>query len=302
MVFGGSGAMLDFVTQIFSKMFAIYSQQIPIIVALAILFSVLTVFESQTSSKGKVWWRNPGLPTDMCYALTNSLIVPYLKYPLLIVIVLAMSGSMSPDQIADYFNNGRGPLSELSFWWQAAIYLLLSDFLLYWIHRGFHTVSMWRFHAIHHSATEVDWTTTYRFHPVNLMLQPALVGIVMIALGVSPKVMAFFLPWDILSAAFVHANVNWSFGPLKYIIATPVFHRWHHGPINDGGSSNFAPTFSFFDLMFGTFHMPEGRLPQDFGLDDHHFPQTYVGQLVYPFAKQTDVAPEASVEAGAQAT
>ena len=46
---------------------------------------------------------------------------------------------------------------------------------------------MWRYHAIHHSAEEVDWTTSYRFHPVNLMLQPALVTVIMLTLGISPE-------------------------------------------------------------------------------------------------------------------
>jgi sterol desaturase/sphingolipid hydroxylase (fatty acid hydroxylase superfamily) len=283
--------MIDLATNVFSKMLSIYSEQIPILIGLAILFTVLTVFESQTSSPGKVWWRNPGMPTDICYALLHSVLMPYFKLPAFLVIVLLLSGSMSPEQIDAFFKNGNGPLSSLSFFWQSAIYLLLTDFLLYWIHRGFHGAMMWRFHAIHHSAEQVDWTTSYRFHPVNLMLQPALVAMIMIALGISPQVMAFFIAWDILSAAFVHANVNWTFGPLKYVIATPVFHRWHHGPANEGGSSNFAPTFAFWDVMFGTFYMPEGRLPQTFGVDDLHFPQTYLSQLTYPFRQKPAEAP-----------
>ena len=145
---------------------------------------------------------------------------------------------------------------------------------------------MWRFHAIHHSATEVDWTTTYRFHPINLMLQPALVSMIMMTAGISPAVMIFFVPFDIVTAAWVHSNLNWTLGPLKYLIAGPVFHRWHHGPANDGGSSNFSPTFAVWDWLFGTFHMPEGRLPQTFGVDDHHFPEGYFAQLAYPFKKQ----------------
>jgi sterol desaturase/sphingolipid hydroxylase (fatty acid hydroxylase superfamily) len=292
--------MLEMITLVFSKMFAIYSTQIPIIIGLAVLFTVLTVFESQAASPGKVWWRNPGMPTDICYALVHALLTPYFKIPAFLVITLLLSGSMTPNEIEDYFTNGRGPLSGLSFFWQSVVYLLLTDFLLYWIHRGFHGAMMWRFHAIHHSAEQVDWTTTYRFHPVNLMLQPSLVAMIMIALGISPQVMAFFIAWDILSAAFVHANVNWTFGPLKYVIATPVFHRWHHGPANDGGSSNFAPTFAFWDVMFGTFYMPEGRLPQNFGVDDLHFPQTYLSQLTYPFRQAPAESPAAPLTTSQQ--
>jgi sterol desaturase/sphingolipid hydroxylase (fatty acid hydroxylase superfamily) len=274
---------LDFISSIFSKMFAIYAQQLPIMAGLAVLFTALTVCESQTSSPGKVWWRNPGLATDISYALIHAVVGQYFKIPALIAMVLLLQGVMSPTEVGAYFENGRGPVADMPFWVQATIYVVGTDFLLYWIHRGFHGATMWRFHAIHHSATEVDWTTTYRFHPINLMLQPALVAMIMIALGVKPEVMAFFLPFDILSAAFVHANVNWTLGPLKYIIATPVFHRWHHTMPEEGGNSNFAPTLSIWDWMFGTFYMPEGKLPETFGNDDHHFPEGYFAQLGYPF-------------------
>jgi sterol desaturase/sphingolipid hydroxylase (fatty acid hydroxylase superfamily) len=289
---------MTFITDVLTRLGTIYSTAIPWMIGLAILFTILTVFESQTSSPGKVWWKNPGLPTDITYGLMNSVILPYLQYPVVIIVFLALSATTSPEDVVAFFAGKRGILGGLSFWWQALVYVLLADFLLYWIHRGFHSAQMWRYHAIHHSATQVDWTTTYRFHPVNQMLQPILVGLIITWLGVSPEVVAFFIPFDILSAAFVHANVNWSFGPLKYIIATPVFHRWHHGPVNDGGSSNFAPTFAIWDVLFGTFHMPKGRLPQEFGVDDHHFPQSYLGQMVYPFkrpaAEPTPATPAAT--------
>jgi sterol desaturase/sphingolipid hydroxylase (fatty acid hydroxylase superfamily) len=275
------------IQQIFAKLSEIYAANLPTIVGLGLLFTVLTVFESQASSPGKKWWKNPGLPTDISYALIHTVLAPYLKYPIVILVFLALSTSLSPNDIEEFFEGKSGLLRGLPFWWQALVYVLLSDFLLYWIHRGFHSAQMWRYHAIHHSAKEVDWTTSYRFHPVNLMLQPVLVSLIMVFLGVSPEVVIFFMPFDILSAAFVHANVNWTFGPLKYVIATPVFHRWHHGPEHDGGSSNFAPTFAFWDLLFGTFHMPKGRLPAEFGNDDHNFPEGYFKQLMYPFQKLT---------------
>ena len=211
---------------------------------------------------------------------------PYLVLPAVVLMHTCLTGFMSPAEVKAYFESGRGPLSGLGFWWQVPVYLLASDFLAYWIHRIFHGVVLWRFHAVHHSSLEVDWTSTYRFHPVNVMLSPCLVGVAMLSLGISPKVVAFLVPWEVLSSAFVHANLNWTFGPFKYVLSSPVFHRWHHGPANDGGSSNFAPTFAFYDWIFGTFHMPEGRLPAKFGVDDPNFPQTYLGQLVYPFKPQ----------------
>jgi sterol desaturase/sphingolipid hydroxylase (fatty acid hydroxylase superfamily) len=274
---------LEFIPMIFSKMFEIYTATISVMIFLAVVFTLLSILESEASNPSKKWWRNPGLATDISYALIHAVLGQYFRLPALIALVFLFSGFMSKEAVTDYFEHGRGPLAGLPFWGQAAIYVIGSDFLLYWIHRIFHGATMWRFHAIHHSAKEVDWTTTYRFHPVNIMLQPALVGVIMIALGIKPEVMAYFIPFDILSAAFVHANVNWTLGPFKYVLASPVFHRWHHTMPNEGGNSNFAPTFSIFDWMFGTFYMPEGKLPEAFGNDDHHFPEGYFAQFSYPF-------------------
>ncbi|MGO9172155.1 MAG: sterol desaturase family protein [Rhodomicrobium sp.] len=275
---------------ILARMGEIYSRQIPAIAGLAILFTILTVFKSQASSPGKVWWRNPGLVTDACNAVVNGVLAPYCKLAYLLVIFLLLSGTFSKSAIDDYFNNGRGPLNGLSFWWQAAIYLLLADFLAYWIHRVFHGGVFWKYHAIHHSAKQVDWTTAYRIHPVNMMAQPVLIGVAMLMLGISPEVMVLLVPWDIFSAALVHANVKWTFGPLKYILATPVFHRWHHCLPDDGGDTNFAPTFAFWDVLFGTFRMPHDRLPQAFGVEDRQYPEGYLQQLIYPFKSRKEPA------------
>jgi len=282
-------------TQLFSHILTTYYHQIPIIIGLAVLFTIIHLFESQQSSKGKAWWRNPGLFTDLSYALIHGIVGPYFKLPALIIAASILLHLSPGIDIATYFSEGRGPLSGLPFWAQVAFYVIVTDFLHYWIHRLFHSASMWRYHAIHHSATQVDWTTAYRIHPVNVMLQSSAVSVLMMSLGIAPSVMLFTLPFDVLTAAWVHSNLKWDLGPLKYVIAGPVFHRWHHGMPGDGGDKNFAPTFSLWDYMFGTFYMPKGRLPENFGTDDHHFPEGYFAQLVYPFkskpAEQTAPPP-----------
>lgn len=274
---------LDSLALILHKIFDAYAGQLPFVVGLAIAFAVLTIFKSQTSSPGKVWWRNPGLATDITYALIHGIAAPYFKLPALVIVYVILSGTvMTPQEVSEFFARGGGPLSALPFWAQVIVQIIAADFLLYWIHRIFHGNMMWRYHAIHHSAEEVDWTTTYRFHPINLMLQPALVTVIMLTAGISPAVMAFLVPFDIVSSAWVHSNLNWTLGPLKYVVATPVFHRWHHTLPNEGGNSNFAPTLSVWDWLFGTFYMPEGKLPETFGTDDP-LPEGYFRQLLYPF-------------------
>jgi sterol desaturase/sphingolipid hydroxylase (fatty acid hydroxylase superfamily) len=256
---------------------------LPSAIGFAVVFAVLTLFPSQACNPGRPWWRNPGLATDICYILLIPFAAPYMRMSLMIGGAALLSGVVTIEETADYFEHGRGPLAVLPFWVQVSIYVVASDFLLYWTHRLFHGASLWRFHVIHHSAEEVDWTTAYRFHPVNLWLGSFLVTAVMLFLGLSPTVLLFLVAFDTTTSAFVHSNLNWTLGPLKYVVATPVFHRWHHTPLDQGGNSNFGALFSLWDVLFGTFRMPEHALPAHYGIDDPQFPPGFLGQTVYPF-------------------
>lgn len=276
---------------VISKIWALYSTNIPVIVFFAVLFTVLATLEFQSSTPGKRWWKNPGLGTDVSYFVVHTAISTYFKLPAVLLIVFLASGTVSPTQIQNYFTGGRGLFSDLPFWVQVPVFMLLSDFLLYWIHRTFHGSSgLWPFHAIHHSSKELDWTSSFRFHPVNIMLQQSAVLVLMLFLGIRPEVIVFVAPFDSFLAVWQHSNSRTTLGPLKYVLATPVFHRWHHTLPEEGGSSNFAPTFAFWDWAFGTFYMPQGKLPETFGVDDPDLAEGYINQLVYPIRRWIGVS------------
>jgi len=257
--------------------------QLPWALGLSLLFTALSLFQSQACNPGRPWWKSRDLITDIQYFFMVPIIAPYARLIVMLLVVAAMHGAMTDAEISDYLANGRGPIGQLPLWAQVVFYIVATDFLLYWTHRYFHLAYLWPFHAVHHSSLDVDWTTAYRAHPVNQMLGSGLVSIIMIFLGVSPTIMIALVPFDTITAAFVHANLNWTLGPLKYVFATPVFHRWHHTAPDQGGDCNFGSTFAFWDYMFGTYYMPEGQLPQEYGVDDPLFPTTWTGQMIVPF-------------------
>jgi sterol desaturase/sphingolipid hydroxylase (fatty acid hydroxylase superfamily) len=88
----------------------------------------------------------------------------------------------------------------------------------------------------------------------------------------------------------VGAHTQWdiSFGPLSTVFVSPRFHHWHHTHSEEGGNKNFANVFSFWDRIFGTYYLPEGRSPEKFGLDIDDVPETYLGQLLYPWKRAGD--------------
>ena len=176
---------------------------------------------------------------------------------------------------------GRGWISRLPVAVQAFAVIFTVDVIQYWLHRAFHTRWLWPFHAIHHSPKDLDWTATWRIHPVNFIFYETLAGVVTLLMGCSPITLLIVYPFNFFSAALVHANLNWTFGPFRFVFASPVFHRWHHASDPAIHDKNFAPTFPFLDLMFGTFHMPKGELPGAYGADG--VPEDVLGQLAHPF-------------------
>ena len=121
---------------------------------------------------------------------------------------------------------------------------------------------------MHHSSEELEWISAARFHPVNIFLGSVIADVVLLLAGISPNVLLVLGPFTIAHSAFVHANLDWTLGPFKYVIAGPVFHRWHHTAADRGGEKNFAATFPVLDVMFGTFYMPAGEMPDNYGIAD----------------------------------
>jgi sterol desaturase/sphingolipid hydroxylase (fatty acid hydroxylase superfamily) len=255
---------------------------VPVTMALALVFSVLAHFWA--CNPGKPWWRKRELVTDICYWFFVPLFARVFRIALLVLATALLFNISDADELIAFYDEGHGPLSALPLWLQAILFLVLADFMMYWLHRMFHGGGFWKYHAIHHSSEDVDWISAARFHPVNLVLGTIGVDVVLLLAGISPTAMLWLGPFNIFHSAFVHANLNWDLGPFRYVIATPVFHRWHHTAREEGGDTNFAGTFPLWDLLFGTFRMPENRLPAEYGIADQaSFPSGIVRQWVYPF-------------------
>ena len=166
--------------------------------------------------------------TDVVYWFFVPLITRVLRIGLLVVGAAVVFNIHDADELIAFYDNGHGPLAQMPLWVQAILFLVVSDFMLYWLHRMYHSGGFWKYHAIHHSSEELDWISAARFHPVNLFLGTIAVDVMLLMAGISPNIMLWVGPFTTFHSAFVHANLNWTLGPFKYVLATPVFHRWHH--------------------------------------------------------------------------
>jgi sterol desaturase/sphingolipid hydroxylase (fatty acid hydroxylase superfamily) len=256
---------------------------LPISIALAAGFTILTFFWA--CNPGQPWWRKRDIVTDLCYWFIIPVITRLLRIGLLVAVAAVVLGITTADGLVAFYDNGHGPLAELPLVVQMVIFLIGQDIILYWTHRFFHGVRMWKYHAVHHSSEELEWISAARFHPVNLFLGSVMSDVVLLFAGISPNVFVVLGPITIAHSAFVHANLDWTLGPFKYVIAGPVFHRWHHTAPDRGGDKNFAATFPVLDLIFGTFYMPAGELPDNYGIADREFPASFHAQLAHPFTR-----------------
>jgi sterol desaturase/sphingolipid hydroxylase (fatty acid hydroxylase superfamily) len=227
-----------------------------------------------------------GMITDVCYLMIVPIASRFVQGGYIAIGIATLFHGKSNAEIYHYLVHGFGPLSQLPVWLQAAMVFIISDFILYWTHRWFHGREMWRFHAIHHSSTPVEWHSTYRFHPINIWLTFTLVDVLTLFAGFSPESVTVMGSFNLIYSAMVHANLNWTFGPFKYLFSSPVFHRWHHTSQEEGMDKNFAPTFPLLDLMFGTFYMPDGEVPKHYGVPGSNIPESFWGQMVWPFKQK----------------
>jgi sterol desaturase/sphingolipid hydroxylase (fatty acid hydroxylase superfamily) len=263
---------------------------LPWLLGMGVAFSVLS--RLSPCNQGKPWWEKRGLPTDFWYWILSPLVTRYLRIWLTVSLTVWIFHINDGIKIAEFYDHGHGPLSRLPYWVQLVGYLVATDFALYWIHRGFHRGFLWKYHAVHHASEDLEWISAARFHPVNLALGTALVDVVALFTGISPHIFVVVGPFNIITSCMVHANLSWTFGPLRYVFSSPVFHRWHHArAVCD---KNYSSTFSLWDVMFGTYHMPVGELPKDYGIDDKEMPETLVPQLLYPILQRGGTAQRAA--------
>jgi sterol desaturase/sphingolipid hydroxylase (fatty acid hydroxylase superfamily) len=142
------------------------------------------------------------------------------------------------------------------------LYLLLFDFVDYWIHRGQHGLRWWwQLHALHHSQRQMTMWTDNRNHLLDDVLRDLVFVAVGIALGVGPGQFVAIVAFTQIMESLSHANVRMAFGPvLGRVLVSPAYHRLHHriglghesaGPGSLGGH-NFAVLFPLWDHLFGT--------------------------------------------------
>ena len=143
-----------------------------------------------------------------------------------------------------------------------AIYLVVLDFVGYWIHRGQHQFNWWwGLHSLHHSQRQMTMWSDDRNHLVDDIVHDAIIVIVAQLIGVAPGQFIAVVAFTQLSESLQHANLRLSFGAIgERLWVSPRFHRLHHsiglGHESHGkstlGGHNFGVLLPWWDMLFRT--------------------------------------------------
>ncbi len=167
------------------------------------------------------------------------------------------------------------------------ISVIVLDFSIYWQHVLVHTVPFfWRFHIVHHSDLDLDVSSGFRFHPLEIVF--SMLYKIMVVLLLGPSVIGVVVFEAILNgmAQFSHSNITLPLGldrGLRYLLVTPDMHRIHHSVERDETDSNYGFNLSIWDRLFGTYNA-FGRKPQpeiDIGVPQFRKPnEVSFGKLI----------------------
>ncbi len=211
---------------------------------------------------------------DLFYLLFNGFVVRAGTTAIVGAVMVAYSATVDPAATAW--------VRSLPLWVQVIGVIVVADIGYYAAHRTFHAVPfLWKFHAVHHSIEEMDWLATHRVHPVDQIISSTVSLLPVFFLGFSGPAVALYLVIYQAQALLVHSNLRVRFGPLKWLVASPEYHHWHHANQREAHDRNFAAQLSIIDALAGTLFLPRHR-PETYGLSEP-MPALYHQQLLHPF-------------------
>ena len=245
---------------------------------LSILFSALLFIpleklypENKTQKILRNEWQ-----TDLAYFAVNYLLVS---------IILLVSLNFAPMffgwAVSDTL---QGIVQSWSFPFQFIAVVFIGDLAQYTIHRIYHHVPfLWKVHAVHHSATAMDWLASSRINFFEILITRTCIFLPLYLLGFSYEALAGYIALFHFQAVFIHANFGMNFGFLNYILTTPQYHHWHHSDKKEAKDINYAINLPVIDMIFGTFHLPKGKWPDSYGVQGNPVPKGIIRQQLYPF-------------------
>ena len=216
-----------------------------------------------------------------------------------LIVLIALSNTA-----AELFNdilNGIGlsisnfqllDINTFPYWIRLFVFFIVIDFVQWFTHTLLHKYEfLWNFHKVHHSVKQMGFAAHLRYHWMEPVLYNSMKYIPLAVIGgFTAQDVALVHFFNITIGHLNHANINWDYGWLKYILNNPKMHIWHHAkdlPLERKKGVNFGITLSIWDYLFKTNYIPHNGRDIEIGFDgDEYFPKDFIGQEIYPLNKK----------------
>src|SRR6056297_1584162 len=133
------------------------------------------------------------------------------------------------------------------------IAFLLFDWSFYWWHRVNHQFPLlWRFHNVHHVDPDLDVTTAFRFHAVEIGYSSAFRATQVLLIGPAAWMYFFYELVFQVATVFHHSNVKLPVRierAVNRVFVTPRMHGVHHSHFHQETDSNYATVLSWWDRL-----------------------------------------------------
>ncbi|WP_435253814.1 sterol desaturase family protein [Tenacibaculum sp. A30] len=183
-------------------------------------------------------------------------------------------------------------INTFPYWVRLFVFFIIIDFVQWFTHTLLHRYEfLWNFHKVHHSVKQMGFAAHLRYHWMEPVVYNSMKYIPLAIMGgFTAQDVAIVHFFNITIGHLNHANINWDYGWLKYILNNPRMHIWHHAkelPEDRKMGVNFGITLSIWDYIFKTNYIPYNGRDIELGFDgDEEFPKDFIHQEIYPLGKK----------------
>ncbi|MGC9519596.1 MAG: sterol desaturase family protein [Desulfuromonadaceae bacterium] len=160
---------------------------------------------------------------------------------------------------------------------ELSIAFVLFDWSFYWWHRANHSVPLlWRFHNVHHIDPDLDVTTTFRFHVVEIGYSAAFRAMQVIFIGPAAWMYFSYELVFVSATLFHHSNVRLplqSERKLNKVFVTPRMHGIHHSNVRNETNSNYSTVFSCWDRLHHSLRLNVAQDDIRIGVPAYMYPE-----------------------------
>ena len=233
-----------------------------------IVIMVVVIGPLQRWRPVETWVDTQAVRTDVIYTLIHRLgLFRVVLFFTLDPVLDNLLGALRVQGVGTFHLEDLWPAVTDAPWMAFFMYLVVFDFVNYWLHRAQHQWHWWwALHAVHHSQRQMTQWTDNRNHLLDDLIGAIIWVCIAQLIGIAPTQFVAVVAITQLFENFQHANLRVSFGRWgEYLWVSPRFHRLHHA-IGLGhetqpqhgdrpavlGGHNFGVLLPWWDVMFGT--------------------------------------------------